>query len=166
MRRRGGRPCPPAGIVHFYGNPMRIRSILEGRCGHRPLHPTTKIQRILRADRVVRPYKRDTIDRLHHRFSYVKCWPCRDSSGAGNRPVLQMLNGFVLHRRGRCLHRPIPPPKRECPRVGADDPTTGRDESQRVSFSPVGVDAHIDPPKAPILWRFSGESVLISHPTP
>ena len=28
-------------------------------------------------------------------------------------------------------------------------------------FRTVGVDAHIDPPKAPILWRFSGEPVLI-----
>ena len=32
-------------------------------------------------------------------------------------------------------------------------------------FHIVGVDAYIDPPKAPILWWFSGETVLISHPT-
>ena len=37
-RRRGGRPCPPAGIARFHGNPMRIRNFLMGRCGHRPLH--------------------------------------------------------------------------------------------------------------------------------
>ncbi len=73
-RRRGGRPCPPAGIVRFYGNPMRNRNnsmggqgrpplqmvlekprgscektpcfplescVLPGRCGHRPLQPTS-----------------------------------------------------------------------------------------------------------------------------
>ena len=34
-RRRGGRPCPPAGIARFYGNPMRNRNILEGRCPSR-----------------------------------------------------------------------------------------------------------------------------------
>ena len=36
----------------------------------------------------------------------------------------------------------------------------------RCPFHAVGVDAYIDPPKAPILWWFSGETVLISHPTP
>ena len=56
-RRRGGRPCPPAGVVRFYGDPMRIRNVLMGRCGHRPLRTTTEKRRILRADRVVRPYK-------------------------------------------------------------------------------------------------------------
>ena len=40
--RRGGRPCPPAGIARFYGNPMRNRNILEGRCGHRPLQKTSQ----------------------------------------------------------------------------------------------------------------------------
>ena len=41
-RCRGGRPCPPAGIARFYGNPMRNRNILEGRCGHRPLQKTSQ----------------------------------------------------------------------------------------------------------------------------
>ena len=27
-------------------------------------------------------------------------------------------------------------------------------------FHPVGVDAHIDPQETPVLWRFSGETVL------
>ena len=151
LRRRGGRPCPPAGNARFYGNPMRIRNILMGRCGHRPLQtgydrpfaPSVFIRQMLAVPRYFRRKK---------------------SSGFANAGRIREI--YILRCRGRCLHRPIPPPKRECPRVGADDPTTGRDESQRVSFSPVGVDAHIDPPKAPILWRFSGESVLISHPTP
>ena len=40
--RRGGRPCPPAGIARIYGNPMQNRNILEGRCGHRPLQTTSQ----------------------------------------------------------------------------------------------------------------------------
>ena len=46
--RRGGRPCPPAGIVWFYGNPMLNRNILTGRCGHRPLQTTAENRRILK----------------------------------------------------------------------------------------------------------------------
>ena len=30
-----------------------------------------------------------------------------------------------------------------------------------VLFRAVGVDAHIDPPETPVLWQFSGKSVLI-----
>ena len=33
-------------------------------------------------------------------------------------------------------------------------------------FYAVGVDAHIDPQEIPVLWRFSGESVLIPHCAP
>ena len=39
---RGGRPCPPAENASFYGNPMRIRNISMGRCGHRPLQKTSQ----------------------------------------------------------------------------------------------------------------------------
>ena len=99
-----------------------------GRCGHRPLQITTKNQRILWADRVVRPYKRDTIDRLYHRIPYIKYRPCRDISGARNRPILQTSGVFV-----------------------------------KFIFHAVGVDAYIDPQETAVLWRFSGESVLISH---
>ena len=35
-----------------------------------------------------------------------------------------------------------------------------------TSFRAVGVDAHIDPQETAVLWRFSGESVLISHFAP
>ena len=45
--RRGGRPCPPAGNACFYGNPMRIRNILTGRCGHRPLQTASEKRNIL-----------------------------------------------------------------------------------------------------------------------
>ncbi len=123
--RRGGRLCPPAGNARFHGNPMRIRNISmggqsrpplqrvlkttrvrqksprlpfrtrTGRCGHRPLQITTKNQRISRADRAARPYKRDTIDRLYHRIPYIKYRPCRNISGARNRPILQTSGVFV-----------------------------------------------------------------------
>ena len=33
-------------------------------------------------------------------------------------------------------------------------------------FYAVGVDAHIDPQETPVLWRFSGEPVPISHFAP
>ena len=46
--RRGGRPCPPTENARFYGNPMRIRNILTGQCGHRPLQISAKKQRILK----------------------------------------------------------------------------------------------------------------------
>ena len=85
FRRRGGRPCPPAGIVRYYGKPMRNRNILEGRCGHRPLRTTTENQRISRADRVVRPYKGYWIDRVGR--AKIAVFP-------------------VSRRRGRCPHRP------------------------------------------------------------
>ena len=101
---------------------------VAGRCGHRPLQITTKNQRISRADRAARPYKRDTIDRLYHRIPYIKYRPCRDISGARNRPILQTSGVFV-----------------------------------KFIFHAVGVDAHIDPQEMAVLWRFSGESVLISH---
>ena len=79
LRRRGGRPCPPAGIARFHGNPMRIRNILMGRCGHRPLQTTAKNRRILRADRICPPLQRAMMNRNVFRFS---------------------------PRRGRCPHRP------------------------------------------------------------
>ena len=96
-----------------------------GRCGHRPLQITTKNQRISRADRVVRPYKRDTIDRLYHRFSYVEYWP-PPRCFRRNCPILQTSGVFV-----------------------------------KFIFHAVGVDAYIDPQERAVLWRFSGESVLI-----
>ena len=94
-----------------------------GRCGHRPLRTTTEKRRILRAGRVVRPYKRDTIDRLHHRFSYVRCWPAPryfrrgKSSGFANAGRIREI--YILRRRGRCPHRPAPCPNRNTPH-GAD----------------------------------------------
>ena len=121
-------PVRPPETPVFTENRCEFATFLEGRCGHRPLQITTKNQRISRADRVVRPYKRDTIDRLYHRIPYIKYRPCRDISGARNRPILQTSGVFV-----------------------------------KFIFHAVGVDAYIDPQETAVLWRFSGESVLISH---
>ena len=76
---------------------MRIRNILEGQCGHRPLQTTAKIQRILRADRVVRPYKGYWIERVGR--AKIAAFP-------------------ILRRRGRCPHRPTL--QNENTPVGAD----------------------------------------------
>ncbi len=103
-------PVRPQENALFHGKPMRIRNILMGRCRHRPLQTATKIQRILRADRVVRPYKRDMVDRAAHRFSYVKYWPpprCfrrKKSSGFANAGRIREI--YILRCRGRCPHRP------------------------------------------------------------
>ena len=76
--RRGGRPCPPAGIARFYGNPMRNRNILEGRCGHRPLQKTSQDFTILEGGQGRPPLQKTSQNAI---FS-------------------------VSRRRGRCLHRP------------------------------------------------------------
>ena len=103
-RRRGGRPCPPAGNACFYGNPMRIRNILKGRCGHRPLQPTTQDFTILRADRVVRPYKRP---RKTQRFSVSRrrgrC-PHRPAGNACFYGKPMQIHNILM---GRCGHRPL-----------------------------------------------------------
>ena len=117
FHRRGGRPCPPAGIVRFYGKPMRICNILAGRCGHRPLRTTTENQRISRADRVVRPYKGYWIERVgrakNRRVSHFAPWRADVGIGPYERP--RKINEF----RGR---------------TESSAPTNGHDESQRVSF--------------------------------
>ena len=77
-RRRGGRPCPPAGIARTYGNPMRNRNILEGRCGHRPLQKTSQDFTILEGGQRRPPLQKTSQNAI---FS-------------------------VSRRRGRCPHRP------------------------------------------------------------
>ena len=94
--RRGGRPCPPARIVRFYGNPMRIRNILTGRCEHRPLQPTSQSAGFRGRTESSAPTK-----------------------GIKNKACpAEIAASPVLRRRGRCPHRPIPPPKRKHPRRG------------------------------------------------
>ena len=63
-----------------------------------------------------------------------------------------MYRGSILHRRGRCRHRPAANARFMVVfrRIGFDFP-----------FRSVGVDAHIDPPETPVLWWFSGEYVKL-----
>ena len=129
LRRRGGRPCPPAGNARFYGNPMRIRNILKGGQSRPPLQ--MKFDRPFVSSNPV------------HQISVVPRYFRRGkSSGFANAGRIREI--YILRRRGRCLHRPIPPPKRECPRAGA----VGR-YCIGFRFRAVGVDAHIDPPEMP-----------------
>ena len=125
-RRRGGRPCPPAGNVRFYGNPMRNRNILKGRCGHRPLRTTTRNQRILRADRVVRPYK-----------GYEK--PRASGEKAPRFPFRA---------------------------VGVDAHLGAKSRALRGCASKLACGRRIDPQETPVLWWFSGESVLVFYFAP
>ena len=105
---KGGRPCPPAGIVWFHGNPMQIHNILMGRCGHRPLQTTAENRRILRADRVVRPYNRywkivcGSKNRRVFRFAHPQ--KNANTSRGGGRTLLYWVS--FSRRRGRCPHRP------------------------------------------------------------
>ena len=55
LHRRGGRPCPPAENARFYGDLMRNRNILKGRCGHRPAE-STRFMVIFRRIRVDFPF--------------------------------------------------------------------------------------------------------------
>ena len=88
--RRGGRPCPPAGIVRIYGNPMQNRNISMGRCRHRPLHEVV----------FPIPYRRD------------RC-PHRPTLRNGNTPAWGrkgvIVQGFVFHPVG--ADAPVRPPE-------------------------------------------------------
>ena len=90
--------------------------------------PTTDLakRRILRADRVVRPYK-------WYEKTRGSCKNCRISRFVPGQADV----GIGPYNRPR--KRNIFP------------------------FYAVGVDAYIDPQETPVLWRFSGETVLIFH---
>ena len=161
FRRRGGRPCPPAGIVRYYGKPMRIRNNLKGRCGHRPLRTTTENQRISRADRVVRPYKGYWIDRVGRAKIAVfpvsrrrgRC-PHRPAEASGFMEIrCEFVFFCVFRRRGG---RPCPPA--ETVRFMA----VFRQIRIDFPFCTVGVDAHIDPPKRPVLWKSDANSYFFA----
>ena len=103
---RGRCPHRPAGNGRFMAVFRRIRvdfpfSTVGADDPVRP--PETPVFTEIRcefetfqwADRAARPYKRDTIDRLYHRIPYIKYRPCRNISGARNRPILQTSGVFV-----------------------------------------------------------------------
>ena len=145
--RRGGRPCPPAGIVWFYGNPMRIRNILTGRCGHRPLQTTAENRRILKGGQSRPPLQPVLENRVwvekSPRFPFHPPPKNANTPRRDGRTLLHWVS--FSRRRGRCLHRPIPPPKRECPRAGA----VGR-YCIGFRFRSVGADDPVRPRKMPV----------------
>ena len=86
-----------------------------------------------------------------------------DSPAVG---VAKIAAFSILHRRGRENRRILRADRVVRPYKGYEKPRASGEKAPRFPFRTVGVDAYIDPPKAPILWWFSGETVLISHPTP
>ena len=72
-----------------------------GRCRHRPLHPTTKIQRILRADRVVRPYNVEQTSMRtpdvckYDKFPAHQLTPGGKSKRGGRSPLLGRFKGIA-----------------------------------------------------------------------
>ena len=105
-RRRGGRLCPPAGIVCFYGDPMRIRNILTGRCGHRPLQPTSQNAEF--EGRTESSAPTDGIEKTTRVVRKTPCFPlesCVLPGRCGHRPLHEVVFP-IQYRRGRCPHRP------------------------------------------------------------
>jgi hypothetical protein len=52
------------------------------------------------------------------------------------------------------------------PYKGYEKPRASGEKPPRFPFRTVGVDAHIDPQETPVLWWFSGESVLVFYFAP
>ena len=130
-------PVRPQETPVFTENRCEIATFSMGRCRHRPLHPTTKIQRILKGGQGRPPLQRVLkITRVMRKiaaspvctidFHTSNIGRHHGVSGARNRPVLQTPGAFV-----------------------------------KFIFYVVGVDAHIDPQETTVLWRFSGKSVLV-----
>ena len=120
----------------FTENRCEFATFLEGRCGHRPLQ--------MKFDR---PFVPSIF--IRRILAATTVFPAELSDFANVGRIREI---YIPRRRGRCLHRPagngrfMAVFRRTC----ADFP-----------FRAVGVDAHIDPQETAVLWRFSGESVLI-----
>ena len=121
LRRRGGRPCPPAGKCPFSrktdANPQHFQ---WADVGIGPYDRQRKISQFCGRTESSAPTKgvenhaghakNRRVSRLYHRFSYVKYWPpprCfrrKKSSGFANAGRIREI--YILRCRGRCLHRP------------------------------------------------------------
>ena len=139
--KSGGRPCPPAGIARIYGNPMRNRNILEGRCGHRPLQKTSQDFTILEGGQSRPPLQR-VLDRTCGSGEKPPRCPFRaigvDAYLGAKSRVLP-----VSRRRSRCPHRPT--------LQNGNTPARGRMGVivQGFNFHPVGADDPVRPPELP-----------------
>ena len=78
-------PVRPQETSIFTENRCEIATFSMGRCRHRPLHPTTKIQRILKGGQGRPPLQMTVKNRTGH--AKTAAFP-------------------ILRRRGRCPHRP------------------------------------------------------------
>ncbi len=86
-RRRGGRPCPPAGIVRFYGDPMRNRNNSRGGQSRPPLQMV--------------------LEKPRGSCEKTPCFPlesCVLPGRCGHRPLHEVVFP-IPYRRGRCLSR-------------------------------------------------------------
>ncbi len=141
--RRGGRPCPPAGIVWFYGNPMRIRNILTGRCGHRPLQTTAENRRILKGGQSRPPLQPVLENRVwvekSPRFPFHPPPKNANTPRRDGRTLLHWVS--FSRRRGRCPHRPAESTRFMVlfRRIHVDFP-----------FCTVGADDPVRPPEMPV----------------
>ena len=150
-------PVRPQETPVFTENRCEIATFSMGRCRHRPLRPTTQDFTILWADRVVRPYKRDMVDRAAHRFSYVEYWPpprCfrrKKSSGFANAGRICEI--YILRCRGRCPHRPA-----------RNDRFMAAFRRNRVHFLfyAVGADDPVRPQETPVFTEIRCESATFS----
>ena len=145
--RRGGRLCPPAGIVRFYGKPMRIRNILKGRCRHRPLQTTSQNCTILEGGQGRPPLQGAMMNRNVFCFS---------------------------PRRGRCPHRPAGSarfmmgfrrigfnfPFRA---VGVDAHLGAKSRALRGCASKLACGRRIDPHKPSVFMEIQCESATFSY---
>ena len=148
LRRRGGRPCPPAGNARFYGNPMRIRNILKGGQSRPPLQMTVK-NRTGHAKTAASPVC--TID-----FHTSNIGRHHGVSGARNRPVLQTPGAFVkyiLRCRDRCPHRPA---------GNGRFMAAFRRNRVHFLFYAVGADDPVRPQETPVFTEIRCESATFS----
>ena len=94
-------PVRPQKSPVFTENRCEFATFSMGRCRHQPLHPTTKIQRILRADRVVRPYNVEEASMRapdvckYDKFPAHQLTPGGKSKRGGRSPLLGRFKGIA-----------------------------------------------------------------------
>ena len=102
-RRRGG-------MVWFYGDPMRIRNVLMGRCGHRPLHEVVFPIPYRRGRCPHRPAGNARFMAVFRRIREIAvprrrggrpCPPAGNACFYGNPMQIHNIS------MGRCRHRPL-----------------------------------------------------------
>ena len=110
LHRRGGRPCPPAENARFYGDLMRNRNILKGRCGHRPLQTATKNSTNFEGGQSRPPLQKHVKNRTgqaKNRRAFLFCAVGVDAYlGAKSRALRGCASKLACGRRIDPSHRP------------------------------------------------------------